>query len=319
MDADIRVLPLRGFWERGADVEQLRATQTIVDGNLRETKAHGTEGFPIGVYLDDFADFENGYICWHWHEEVQMTMIIEGAFTCQVETQEIHMREGDIAFINSGLMHQIRPCRRAQGKLYSFIWRGELIGGNRNSDIYQECIAPVIGGSLPCFKWEGADPDHDEMAAALHEIVGLYEKREPAYQLRIACQIAGLWLRILRQMPEENTAVTAESARDKQRVKAAIEYMQEKYQEPLRLDDIAGAAYISRSELCRSFQRTINMTPMEFLMQYRIRQSIVLLRNRDLRVLDVAEMTGFCSPSHFGSYFHKYMGCTPRAYRKLQK
>ena len=36
MDADIRVLPLRGFWERGADVEQLRATQTIVDGNLRD-------------------------------------------------------------------------------------------------------------------------------------------------------------------------------------------------------------------------------------------------------------------------------------------
>lgn len=296
-------------------MERLKATQTIVDGSLRETKVHGTEGFPIGVYLDDFADFENGYICWHWHEEVQMTMIIEGAFTCQVETAEIDLQEGDIAFINSGQMHQIRPCRRAQGKLYSFIWRGELIGGNRNSDIYQECIAPVINGNLPCLKWERTDAGYDQMAVSLRSIVDLYEGKEPAYQLKIASLLSQLWLWIFERIPNEKVAVKAESERDKQRVKAAIQYMQEKYQEPLKLDDIAQAAYISRSELCRSFQRTINMTPMEFLMQYRIRQSTVLLKNRDLRILDVAEMTGFCSPSHFGSYFHRYMGCTPGEYR----
>ncbi|MDE5697372.1 MAG: AraC family transcriptional regulator [Lachnospiraceae bacterium] len=296
-------------------MERLKATQTIVDGSLRETKVHGTEGFPIGVYLDDFADFENGYICWHWHEEVQVTMIIEGAFICQVETNEIYLQEGDITFINSGLMHQIRPCRRAQGKLYSFIWRGELIGGNRNGDIYQECIVPVLNGNLPWLKWDRTDAAYDIMAASLREVVSLYEEKEPAYQLKIVSLLSELWLLIYERIPDEKVIVKAESERDKQRVKAAIQYMQEKYQEPLKLDDIAEAAYISRSELCRSFQRTINMTPMEFLMQYRIRQSTVLLKNRDLRILDIAEMTGFCSPSHFGSYFHRYMGCTPREYR----
>lgn len=290
--------------------------QTIVDGSLRETKAHGTEGFPIGVYLDDFADFENGYICWHWHEEVQLTMIIEGEFTCQVETNEIHLKEGEIAFINSGLMHQIRPCRLAQGKLYSFIWRGELIGGNRNSDIYQECVAPVINGELPCIRWGSGSPGYDSMASQLREIVSLYEEREPAFQLKILTLLSGLWLRIMERLPEGKPVARPEAERDKQRVKAAIQYMQENYQEQLRLDDIAEAAYISRSELCRGFQRTIGMTPMEFLMQYRIRQSTALLKNRDLRILDIAEMTGFCSPSHFGSYFNRYMGCTPGAYRR---
>lgn len=297
-------------------MERLRATQTIVDGSLRETKVHGTEGFPIGVYLDDFEDFENGYICWHWHEEVQLTMIIEGEFTCQVETNELHLAEGEIAFINSGLMHQIRPCRLAQGKLYSFIWRGELIGGSRNSDIYQECIAPVISGKLPFMKWDAQNPAYDKMAGALREIVRLYQRKGTAYQLRIAVLLSELWLQIFDRIPEGNPAGGAESERDKQRVKAAIQYMQENYQEPLRLDEIAKAAYISRSELCRSFQRTINMTPMEFLMQYRIRQAAALLKNRALRILDIAEMTGFCSPSHFGSYFHKYMGCTPGEYRR---
>lgn len=297
-------------------MERLKATQTIVDGSLRETKVHGTEGFPLGVYLDDFSDFENGYICWHWHEEVQVTMIIEGEFTCQVETNEIHLREGDITFINAGLMHQIRPCKLAQGKLYSFIWRGELIGGSRNSDIYRECIAPVLNGNLPYIKWSRDALEYGQMASALREIVNLYGEKTPAYQLRIASLLSELWLCIFGQISEDHPAVRAESERDQQRVKAAIAYMQENYQEQLKLDEIAEAAYISRSELCRSFQRTINMTPMEFLTQYRIRQATVMLKNRDLRISDIAEMTGFCSPSHFGSYFHKYMGCTPREYRR---
>ena len=54
-------------------MEQIKATETLVDSSLRETKMHGTVGFPVGVYLDDFSDFKNGYICWHWHEEIQIS------------------------------------------------------------------------------------------------------------------------------------------------------------------------------------------------------------------------------------------------------
>ena len=66
-------------------MEQIKATETLVDSSLRETKMHGTVGFPVGVYLDDFSDFKNGYICWHWHEEIQISWIIEGEFLCQME------------------------------------------------------------------------------------------------------------------------------------------------------------------------------------------------------------------------------------------
>ena len=52
-------------------MEQIKANETLVDSSLRETKMHGTVDFPVGVYLDDFSDFKNGYICWHWHEEIR--------------------------------------------------------------------------------------------------------------------------------------------------------------------------------------------------------------------------------------------------------
>ena len=72
-------------------MEQIRANETLVDSSLRETKMHGTMDFPVGVYLDDFSDFKNGYICWHWHEEIQISWIIEGEFLCQMEGRTVHL------------------------------------------------------------------------------------------------------------------------------------------------------------------------------------------------------------------------------------
>lgn len=32
-------------------MEEMKGTETIVDNSLREVKKHGTEGFPMAVYL----------------------------------------------------------------------------------------------------------------------------------------------------------------------------------------------------------------------------------------------------------------------------
>ena len=296
---------------------ELQGKQTIVDDNLREVKAHGTEGFPIGIYLDDFSDFENGYICWHWHEEVQATMILEGDFLYQLDGKEMKMSPGDIIFINSGLLHQIRPCVREQGKLYSFIWRAELIGG-KHTDIYKECIAPVLNRRINSVFWSNKDKNHEKIADCLRKAVLFYEKKEGPYQLQVQQQIASFWLELYERVEHECMDEIEENSgndRDSKRVKAALQYIYEHYQESVKLDEIAQAAYVSRSELCRSFQRIVQTSPMEFLMQFRIRQATVLLKKQDLRIADVAEMVGFCSPSHFGSNFMKYMGCTPKEYR----
>ncbi|MDO5402633.1 MAG: AraC family transcriptional regulator [Eubacteriales bacterium] len=104
--------------------------------------------------------------------------------------------------------------------------------------------------------------------------------------------------------------------RDDERVKEAMQYMQEHYDENISLEDIARATMISRSELCKSFRRAVDTSPKEFLIQYRIRQSMLLLEKPELRIADISEMTGFSSPSHFGSSFRSYVGCTPLQYRK---
>ena len=104
--------------------------------------------------------------------------------------------------------------------------------------------------------------------------------------------------------------------KDEEKIKMALAYIEEHYDEKLTLEAIAKAAMTNRSELCKCFRRVLDTTPNEFLIRYRLDKALSLLENPELRVFDIAELTGFCSPSHFGTHFMKYMGCTPLQYRK---
>ena len=101
-------------------MNQLTENATLVDNFFKETTTHGTKEFPFIVYMNDFSDLQNGYICWHWHDEVQITFIHEGIFTCQVGNEKIIMKPGDIIYINNHALHQITPNKKGYGKPMSF-------------------------------------------------------------------------------------------------------------------------------------------------------------------------------------------------------
>lgn len=302
-------------------MEKLAGRETIVDHSLRETKKHGSEGFPFAVYLDDFSSFQNGYICWHWHDEVQITLILEGDFICQVGNERILMQPGELIFINSCALHQIRPCKQSSGKLYSFIWRADMLCGNTECDVYQNCIGKILSQNQKYFYFNREDHYNKQLKTSLLRIVNFMKEKQDFFELRVYNQLSKVWLDICDStssstLSVSNTSTYMHQFKDEERVKNAMQYMKTNYSEDISLDDIAKAAMTSRSELCRSFRRTLDTSPKEFLIQYRIRQSLILLENLNLRISDIAEMTGFSSPSHYGSCFQKCVGCTPLQYRK---
>ena len=301
---------------------QLTGNATIVDHSLRETTTHGTEGFPFAVYLDDFSNFQNGFICWHWHEEVQITVILEGNFTCQIGSDKVLMKPGELIFINSRALHQICPVQKSYGKLYSFIWRADMLAGNTECDLFCNCIEHVIRSNRNYIFWDRENQPGKQLRTSLLRIVNIMTEKAKLYELRVYHQLARIWLELSEYLIDTERYETHSGvngmvkARDEERVRNAMQYMQEFFDRDISLEDIARAAMTNRSELCKSFRRTLDTSPKEFLLQYRIRQSLILLENPNLRIADISEMTGFCSPSHYGLHFQKHMGCTPLQYRK---
>ena len=95
-----------------------------------------------------------------------------------------------------------------------------------------------------------------------------------------------------------------------------LDFAEQNFAENITLEQIAGAADIGERECLRCFNRTIRLSPMQYLLKYRIMQGaeMCLLHPAD-SVSDIAIRCGFDSPSYFTKIFKRFTGCTPREYR----
>jgi len=78
--------------------------------------------------------------------------------------------------------------------------------------------------------------------------------------------------------------------------------------------EVAGALYVSDSHLMHLFKEDLGKTFNEYLTEYRIAQAKKMLRERKLRVYEVAYAVGYSDVKYFGQVFKKYVGCMPSEY-----
>lgn len=82
------------------------------------------------------------------------------------------------------------------------------------------------------------------------------------------------------------------------------------------MSDISSSAGISERECLRCFQKTIQLSPIQYLLKYRIMQGAeMLLKNPADSISETAVFCGFDSPSNFAKTFKRFYNCTPREYR----
>ena len=84
---------------------------------------------------------------------------------------------------------------------------------------------------------------------------------------------------------------------------------------PLALGELAEAAGLSVHHFVKAFRSTEGETPYARVLVRRIDLALSLLLRADARVDEVADATGFSSPSHFVSTFRRHTGVTPGAVR----
>ena len=102
-------------------------------------------------------------------------------------------------------------------------------------------------------------------------------------------------------------------------IQKIIAYLEENYIHPISLDDLAAHVQLSKEYMCTLFKKYMHQTIVHFLTGIRISRARILLNQYpEKKVLEIAEMCGFESPSYFGMIFKKETGVTPENYRKIK-
>ncbi len=96
----------------------------------------------------------------------------------------------------------------------------------------------------------------------------------------------------------------------------AVEFIRENYRKELSLADIAYVTGYSPNYFHHVFTEIMGKTPLQYLLQVRIRRARYLLAQSDKSLAQIAYECGFSSQAYFTEQFKKNTYSTPGQYRK---
>ena len=98
-------------------------------------------------------------------------------------------------------------------------------------------------------------------------------------------------------------------------LREAIAYIQQHFDQGLRVSDLADHVAVSRGYLYQIFNETLGMSPKQYLTNFCMTRATELLTLDDEPVEVVAKKCGYPNPVAFSALFRKRMGQSPTQYR----
>ena len=99
-------------------------------------------------------------------------------------------------------------------------------------------------------------------------------------------------------------------------IKRAIAFIQNNYHRGIKVTDVVNYVCISRSYLHMLFQKSLDISPQEFLTKFRVSRARELLTVTELSIEEVAKSCGYQDVLVFSKMFKKVMGMPPSVFRK---
>ena len=259
-------------------------------------------------------------IPWHWQDELAWFLIGAGSCTIQTCRRTLRPRTGDAVFVSPGTVYRVIPGEEG-AECYCTIFDRSVISGGEGSPLDQKYIQPVIQQWRTEAAAFTADAVEDaEILACMREMAQLELKKPSFYELRIREKLFNLWPVLYdRIMPPFDLPTEPHSARDEQRIKDLLQYLEKHYDDPFDVQAMGEAAGISERETFRVLQRMLDTTPWDFLEEYRIRKAAEMLVSGRAKVTEITEACGFSTPSYFSRTFRTAYGVSPTAFRALYR
>lgn len=284
-----------------------------------EKKKHGTKQFPAAYYYVDHSHPQY-HMPFHWHTEWELIRVREGHLVLHIDEQEIFAEEGDVLLIRESMFH---GGTVASGAYECLVF--DFYG------LFHE-IAPIKEFMRPFYRMSRIPQivyragEHPELSRIASEIMDAYyehfdiQDRQTPDGFLETMTIGGI-SRLFAQILKDKLYDTAgqESVRSTHRIgriKNVLEYIERNYQTSITLGELAEVAGMNPQYFCRAFKEITMQSPMDYVIGYRIEQSVKLLSATDMSVMEIAMECGFNDCSYFIRVFRKIKKMTPSQYRK---
>ena len=185
---------------------------------------------------------------------------------------------------------------------YRYISRRQPLTGQMLADWFQQ----VLGACIYGMQQSGKVGDH--FAQTMQENFWHCANSQDIFRL------------LRQEIQQEIHRLSEEKSQQETRpITEAKRYIQQHYQQALRLEDVSSAVGFNATYFSALFKKETGQNFMDYLTELRINESKALLCRNDLSVQDVAEAVGYRDLKYFSRLFKKITGVSPSDYRKLYR
>lgn len=98
-----------------------------------------------------------------------------------------------------------------------------------------------------------------------------------------------------------------------------VEYIKLNYIYPIDMKQLTSLVSLSRSQVYRIFKKYENLSPQQYLLNFRLDRAQELLSASELSITEIALSCGFNNTAYFSKAFRQKIGMTPMQYRSFAK
>lgn len=279
---------------------------------LKENRKHGTKEYPFDQsYIHNIRHPFQFPV--HWHEELEIIYIKQGALSVCIEDQNYQGHTGSIFFVNPRELHYMGSDDMSVA-YYTLLYPLEFVSFQTMDDLETRLLLPLRSGQLLLTHEITNDTLSDKLSGLLEQIILL---NAGDFNIHRQIETRILLLQILGLLAEHGLLLTPTISDNQMNIqRELLAYIQEHYMEKLSLLDLANQFHLSEKYISRYFKEHFQLTFTSYTNHLRLTCARKLLETTKLPVTEIALRSGFSNISYFIRLFKNSYGVSPLQYRK---
>ncbi|WP_256758874.1 AraC family transcriptional regulator [Cohnella sp. WQ 127256] len=250
---------------------------------------------------------------WHYHEEVEFLLILEGELTAFYREEQLILRKGDIALFGSSEPHTTMQSKEGSTKQLVFqidlrkYWDLSTLNSMQH---FSEVIRPL---SSLNYIYRNNDDARIQTSALIQEIFQEMNDARIGYELAVSSRIKNILLLLLRH--DTDMQLNYNDNRLLGRLQPAVDYVEQNLSEKLSVTEISSQLNMSYTHFIKTFKKAVGMSFTDFVVYKRIKKAEQQLLTSEVSIAEIAESVGFSNIGHFYDMFRRYNDCSPKEYK----
>lgn len=296
----------------------LSKSESHIDIDNWEIKAHGTYAFPTACYC---VNFPEDRMVAHWHQELELFYVLKGNAVLYAGSKKFKLETGMGAFINSNVLHYLEKSTNCTtATLRYVVFHPRLIGGDEQSIFWTKYINPLINNlELPIFILSDKIMWQKEILTELDICWNCIAEDLSGYEIISRNNLSDIILKLYKNQFSETINQNQKHIKYQTRMKEMLDYIHTNYSETITIDEIADIGEMSVSSCLRYFKEAVGTTPFQYLKNYRLQIAAKRLKDTDWLVSEIGFRCGYEEIGYFASQFKIKYGLTPSEYRLKSK